>query len=132
MLRAWTPKLRAHAAVLGFFIVTAVLGTRLLHKLNVVGALTLPFTALLVNRIAEEWGAGPRLRWALVSLLAALALNYLASLTGVAIVGISGFWWTVITSLNSVVLMTGLRLFVTRAFREPRMAAPDAAGSPSI
>jgi hypothetical protein len=79
--------------------------------------LALPLTALAVGRWAPAGWASARVRWLVFGLLALPVVNYLASGTAIASLGIGGGWWVAVTSLNGVALLGALSIHAWVAFR---------------
>jgi hypothetical protein len=79
--------------------------------------LTLPMTALVTTAPSA---IPPAARRALVGLLLFPAINYLATLSVIRALGITGPWWLVTTSLNSMALLAALLVCVGLALRQPR------------
>jgi hypothetical protein len=79
--------------------------------------LAMPLVAAAAGRWALPDAAVGWVRWTLVALLGASAINYLASENAALALGISGGWWTAVASLNSVAVIVSLVLSVFVALR---------------
>ena len=81
--------------------------------------LVLPIAVVITRGDEMPWAAYPWTRWTVLALMVIPMGNYLTSDTAIRFLYIAGSWWIAVASINGVLLLGALLIFVRLALQAP-------------